>query len=147
MLSEINTNSVKPRTVMINIHSDNVRFPTFLMASAEISKHIAYLFPDIKPSRESQHKRNCHTSSLKGWYKGGDSRRHENGYKIIKKNRKSYVNNVDVTDNLRTFSKKEYFKLPQAYKTMYKVFRNVRGTKDQDPLKIPQQSRRPLLQR
>ena len=118
MLSAINTSSIELRTVITNIRSDNVRFPTFLAASAEIAKHISYLFPDIKPSRDHQHRRKRHASALKGGYKGGDSRRHEKGYKIIKKNGKDYVNNVDVTDNLRTFNKKEYFKLPQAYKKM-----------------------------
>lgn len=97
----------------ITIYSDNTRFSNFLTTSAEIAKYISYLFPDIKPSRNHQHSRKCHTSVLKGEYQ-----KSEKGYIIIKKWGKDPTNNVDVTDNLRAFNKKEYFKLPQAYWTM-----------------------------
>ena len=119
MLSVINTSRVELQTVISNICSDNVRFTTFLTASLEISLHISYLFPDIKPIRDHQHKRKRHTSALKGRYKDGrESTKNEKVYEIIKKRGNDFVNNVDVTDNLRTFSKQEYFKLPQAYRTM-----------------------------
>ena len=58
MLSAIDTSSIELITVITNICSDYVHFPNFLTMSAEIAKHIAYLFPEIKTGREYQHRRN-----------------------------------------------------------------------------------------
>ena len=52
MLSAIKISSVELRIVITNTHSDNRQLSTFPTASADIVKHISYLFPDIKWSHD-----------------------------------------------------------------------------------------------
>ena len=123
MLSVINTSSIKLRTIITNIRSDSVNFPTFLTASAEIAKHIAYLFFGHQgwswlPIQKEVPSLGVKRMISKGGYHGNDNRDGEKGYTLIQKEGKDYVNGVDLTDNLRAFNKQEYFKLPQAYCTM-----------------------------
>ena len=106
LLKKIKSNSQDLRNVVTIIRSDGRKFDTFMKATQELAKHVAHLFPPEATSNSSGHRRKRGISSTKS----------STGYKVVKKDGKEFVSGVDVTDQTRTFTGKEWAKLPLAYK-------------------------------
>jgi hypothetical protein len=114
LLRKVTSNNQDLRNVITIIRSDPGKFDTFMKATQEMAKHIAHLFPADLSSGPGQHQRKRRISGLHGADK--------KGYKITKKNGKQLCAGVDVTDQTRSFSAKEWSMLPWGFKKV--LFRN-----------------------
>jgi hypothetical protein len=117
LLRKVKSNNQDLRNVVTIIRSDPVKFDTFMKATQELAKHIAHLFPADLSSGNGQHNRKRGVSGLSN---GGPNP--NKGYKIVNKNGKQLCSGVDVTDQTRSFSAKEWSKLPWGFKKV--LFKN-----------------------
>lgn len=109
LLRRMKTNDVEMRSVITLIRTDPTRYDTFTSAAQEISKHIAILYPEsISKPGINRHNRKRNASAAE---------KSEKGHKIVNKDGKKTCNGVDVTDMTRSFSTKEWNKLPKSFKT------------------------------
>lgn len=109
LLRRIKSSSADLATVVTMIRTDTDKYNTFIKATQELAKHVAILFPldSFNGSGKHPHKRKINATRTGG---GGGS------HKIVTKNGKKYCNGVDVTDQLRSFSSKEWRSLPYSFK-------------------------------
>ena len=114
LLRKLNSNNQDLRNVITIIRSDPTKFNTFMKATQELAKHIAHLFPIDMSTGPGQHNRKRRVAGLHG----GDKK----GYKVTNKNGKQLCAGVDVTDQTRTFTAKEWSMLPWGFKKV--LFKN-----------------------
>ena len=122
LLRRIKSSSNELAQVVTLIRTDTAKYDTFIRATQELSKHVAILFPDVPHSGNGRHKRKVNSTKTSGKGSGGS-------HKIITKNGKSYCNNIDVTDQTRSFSSKEWKALPYSFKKI--LFNNPSRKKKQ----------------
>ena len=106
LLRKVQSNSQVLQTVGTQIRSDPLRFNSFNAVTSEFAKHIAYLNP-VKDTKTGDGKHRSKRRAASG----------KTGNKIVTKNGKKFCNGVDVTDQLRSFSKIEWDKLSKEFKT------------------------------
>ena len=122
LLRRIKSSSNELAQVVTLIRTDTTKYDTFLKATQELAKHVAILFPAVTHTGNGRHKRKVSSTKTSGKGSGAS-------HKIITKNGKSYCNNVDVTDQTRSFSSKEWKALPYSFKKI--LFSNPNRKKKQ----------------
>ena len=110
LLRKMKTNNHELRNVSTLIRQDPVKYNTFMKATQEYAKFVAFMFPEEGASDgNGRHKRKQRSvNSLRGGKKSN--------YNTTKKNGKTYCNGIDISDQTRTFSPDEWKKLPYSFK-------------------------------
>ena len=111
LLRRIKSSSNELSQVITLIRTDTVKYDTFIKATQELAKHVAILFPEVPHNGNGRHKRKVNATRTSAGKPNGSG-----SHKITSKNGKSYCNNVDVTDQTRSFSSKEWKALPYSFK-------------------------------
>ena len=113
LLKKIQTSNISLTAVISNIRMNPARFSTFTLASMEIATQIAIIFPS-KALGGGHRLRKRDIAAVDGDRDRGGGK----GFKIVKKDGKQFVNNVDVTDRAREFPAHEWKKLPRSFRTV-----------------------------
>jgi hypothetical protein len=108
LLRRIKSNSTDLSTVVTMIRSDTGKYDTFIKATQELAKHVAILFPIDSFNGIGKHPRKRKISAANR--NGGGT------HKIITKQGRKYCNGIDVTDQTRSFTSKEWKSLPFSFK-------------------------------
>ena len=127
LLRRIKSSSNELSQVVTLIRTDTVKYNTFIKATQELAKHVAILYPEVSYSGNGRHKRKIHLTKNSGGGSSGSGGTGES-HKIITKNGKSYCNNIDVTEQTRSFSSKEWKALPFSFKKI--LFNNPNRKKN-----------------
>ena len=110
LLRRIKSSSADLSTVVTMIRADTDKYNTFIKATQELAKHVAILFPIESFNGSGKHPRKRKINSAARNERGGNS------HKIITKQGRKYCNGIDVTDQTRSFSSKEWKSLPYSFK-------------------------------
>ena len=112
LLKKIKTNNQQLQNVVTIVRGDPIKYNTFTKVTAEFARHIAYLFPPETNTGSGRHSGKRSVSSLQSQ----QYKKQKTSYGVTTKGDRKFCNNVDITDITRTFSKKEWEKLPRAFK-------------------------------
>ena len=111
LLRRIKSSSNELAQVVTLIRTDTTKYNTFIIATQELAKHVAILYPEVSHSGNGRHKRKINYTKTSGSKSGGGG-----SHKMTTKDGKSYCNSIDVTDQTRSFSSKEWKALPYSFK-------------------------------
>jgi hypothetical protein len=115
LLRKMKTNSHELRNVSTLIRQDPQKYNTFMTATQEYAKFVAFMFPEEGTGEGSRrHKRK--QRSVNGLSKNQPGGGKKYSYKTTNKNGKTYCNGIDITDQTRTFTSDEWQKLPYSFK-------------------------------
>ena len=113
LLRKMKTNNHELRNVSTLIRQDPVKYNTFMKATQEYAKFVAFMFPEEGLNdgngKHKRKQRSVYDLSRRG---GGK----KSSYKSTNKNGKTYCNGIDISDQTRTFNPDEWRKLPYSFK-------------------------------
>ena len=108
-LRRIKSNNSDLSSVIVLLRTNTEKCNTFIKVHQELAKHVAILFPtsSFNGSGKHPHKRKVSATNATTRNKS---------HKIVTKDGIKYCNNIDVTDQTRSFTSKEWKALPYSFK-------------------------------